>query len=42
VNAAIYWEMVYDEVVPTKLLADILLAPLHKIKATIVALSEEE
>ena len=32
VSAADYWEMVYDEVQPTKLLAGVILAQLHEIR----------
>jgi uncharacterized protein (DUF169 family) len=44
VSAADYWEMVYDEVFPTKLLAGVLLAQLHEIRQRLkgIAASQQD
>lgn len=42
VGAAEYWEMVYDEIAPTKLLAGILLAQLHELRGRLRNLATQQ
>ena len=41
VGTADYWEMVYDEMAPTKLLAGILLAQLHELRGRLMSLAAQ-
>lgn len=41
VGAADYWEMVYDDVQPTKLLAGVILAQLHELRWRLKGITAE-
>jgi uncharacterized protein (DUF169 family) len=42
VSAVAYWEMVYDEVPPTKLLAGVILAQLHELRQRLQAIAASQ
>ena len=42
VGAAEYWEMVYDDIAPTKLLAGILLAQLHELRGRLGSIAAQQ